>query len=80
MQRRTDLVLSRTQALHLYTSNAAWLTFDEDNCGSIGAGKVADLAVLDKPFMTIHADQIHELDSVLTFVGGKIVYSAVPFN
>jgi predicted amidohydrolase YtcJ len=30
--------------------------------------------------MTIQADQIHELNSVLTFVGGKIVYSAAPLN
>jgi predicted amidohydrolase YtcJ len=80
VQRRADFALSRTQALHLYTSNAGWLTFDEDNRGSIEPGKFADLAVLDKPFMTMPAEQIHQLNSLLTFVGGKIVYAASPFK
>jgi hypothetical protein len=64
----------------LYTSNAAWLTFDQNNRGTIEPGKYADLAVLDKAFMTMPAEQIHEVNSLLTVVGGKIVYAASPFK
>jgi len=79
IQRRPDFAETRSQVLRFYTANAAWLTFDEDTRGSLEIGKVADLAVLDKPFLTIAEDQIHTIKSLLTLVGGKVVWSEAPF-
>jgi predicted amidohydrolase YtcJ len=80
VQRRPDLGVTREEALRFYTANAAWLTFDENRKGTLEAGKLADIAVLDQPYLTIPADQIHTLKSLLTMVGGKIVYAADPFQ
>ncbi|GAA4128801.1 amidohydrolase [Aminobacter aganoensis] len=76
VQRRPDLLLNREEALRLYTSNAAWIAFDEDERGALAAGKLADLAVLDKPYMTVPVEQVHTIRSVLTLLGGKVVYDA----
>jgi hypothetical protein len=72
--RAADQLLSREDALRLYTANAAWITHDEQRRGSISPGKLADLAVLDAPFLRVPVERIHRLRSVLTIVGGKIVY------
>lgn len=74
--RPSEQLLTREEALRLYTANAAWLTFDEQRRGSISPGKLADLAVLDAPFMRIPVERIHQLRSVLTLVGGEVVYRA----
>jgi predicted amidohydrolase YtcJ len=71
---------SRADALRLYTIGSAWFSHDDTKRGSIEAGKFADLAVLSKDYMTIPVDQIGGLESVLTMVGGKIVYAAAPFR
>jgi predicted amidohydrolase YtcJ len=76
VQRRSDLAVSREEALRLYTANAAWLAFDEVRRGTLAAGKLADLAVLDRPYLSIPATQIHTIKSVLTIVDGKIVFDA----
>jgi predicted amidohydrolase YtcJ len=70
---------SRRDALRLYTSGSAWFSFDDDVRGSLEVGKLADLAVLSKDFMTIPVDQIGGLESLLTMVGGKVVYAAGPY-
>jgi predicted amidohydrolase YtcJ len=80
VQRRPDRGLTRGEALRLYTSNAAWVTFDENRRGTLEAGKLADIAVLDQPYLTVATDQIHTLKSLLTIVGGKVVYAAGPFK
>ena len=74
IQRRADYLLSRAEALRLYTANAAWVTADEAVRGTLSPGRRADLAVLDGPFMTMPADRIHTLRSVLTLVDGKVVF------
>ncbi len=74
IQRRADYLLSRTEALRLYTANAAWVTADEAARGTLAPGKRADLAVLDGAFMTMPADRIHTIRSVLTMVDGKVVF------
>jgi predicted amidohydrolase YtcJ len=70
---------SRANALRAYTQGSAWFSHDDDKRGSLEAGKFADLAVLTKDYMTIPVDQIGGLESLLTMVGGKIVYAAGPF-
>ena len=71
--------LTREEALRLYTIGSAWFTFDEGRKGSIEVGKFADLAVLNGDYLTVPVDQIRLLESVLTVVGGRIVYAAAPF-
>jgi hypothetical protein len=72
--------LTRQQALRLYTSAAAWVTFDEGDRGTIEPGRLADLAVLDQPYLTIAVDRIHTLQSVMTMVGGEVVHAAAGFE
>lgn len=70
---------SRGDALRFYTSGSAWVSHDEKARGSLEVGKLADLAVLSKDYMTVSVDQVGSIESVLTLVGGKIVYAAGPF-
>lgn len=75
VQKADDQLLTREEALRLYTANAAWLSFAEDTRGTLSAGKQADLAVLDQPFLTMPADQIDSIRSDLTLVNGEIVHN-----
>ena len=49
---------------------------NEKNIGSLEVGKLADFQVIDKDYFTIPEDQIHTIKTLLTSVGGKIVYRA----
>jgi predicted amidohydrolase YtcJ len=69
----------RMDALRLYTLGSAWFSFDEKKRGSLEPGKYADLAVLSKDYLTIPVSDVHGIESVLTMVGGKVVYGAGPF-
>jgi predicted amidohydrolase YtcJ len=71
--------ISREDALIAHTRSNAYFVFQENNLGSIASGKLADLVVLDRDYLTIPADQIKDIQSVMTMVGGKIVWdSAAP--
>ena len=66
--------LSREEALVGHTRSNAYLMFKEDKLGTIEVGKLADLVVLDRDYMTVPADDIRDLKSILTMVDGRIVY------
>lgn len=68
--------ISRTQALRMWTVNNAFNTFEDDIKGTIEPGKLADLAIISKDYMTCPEDEIKEIDALVTIVGGKIVYIA----
>ena len=68
--------VSREAALIAHTRSNAYLFFRENDLGSIQPGRFADLAVIDKDYMTIPADQIKDIVSVLTMAGGRVVYDA----
>jgi len=70
---------TRAEALRFYTLGSAWFSHDDGQRGSLEAGKLADLAVLSKDYMTVPVDQIGGIESLLTLVGGKIVYASAPF-
>ena len=70
---------SRADALRFYTMGSAWFSRDEGQRGSIEPGKLADLAVLSKDYMTIPVDQVAGIESLLTMVNGRVVYAASPF-
>jgi predicted amidohydrolase YtcJ len=78
--RGPDELPSRLDALRMYTLNSAWMTFDENERGSLEVGKLADLAVLDHDYMTVPIHDIAKIESVLTIVGGKVVYAASAFE
>ena len=66
--------IGREDALIAYTRRNAFFVFQEDNLGAIQPGKLADLLVLDRDYLTIPADQIKDIKPVLTMVGGRIVF------
>ena len=68
--------VSRLDALKMMTVDAAWLHFDETRKGTLEVGKLGDLAVLSDDFFRCDEEQIPKLRSVLTVVGGKVVYRA----
>ena len=68
--------ISREDALIAHTRKNAYLVFQEDNLGAIQPGKLADLVVLDRDYLTVPADQIVNIKPVMTMVGGRIVYDA----
>jgi predicted amidohydrolase YtcJ len=70
---------TRIEALRLYTQGSAWFVFDEDTRGALAEGKLADLAVLSKDYLTVPVNEIGSISSLLTMVGGRIVYAAGPF-
>ena len=71
---------SRADALRFYTVGSAWVSHDEDRRGSLEVGRLADLAVLSKDYLTVPVEQVGGIESMLTMVGGKIVYAAGPYK
>ncbi len=71
--------ISRMEALRLYTTGSAWFTFDDEDLGSIEVGKLADLVVLSDDYLTVPDEEIRTLSSVLTLIGGRIVYADAEF-
>ncbi|HEX4927850.1 MAG TPA: amidohydrolase family protein [Burkholderiales bacterium] len=79
---RGDLInagqtLGRKEAMRLYTANNGWFLEAEDKLGTIEEGKLADLVVVSDDYFDSRAvpdERIKDLRSVLTVVGGKVVY------
>jgi len=70
---------SRRQALEMYTRNSAFMANDDDKRGTLEPGKFADLAVLSADYLTAPVAEIGKIRSLLTMVGGNVVYAAPPF-
>jgi predicted amidohydrolase YtcJ len=66
--------LSREQAVVAYTRGSAYAEFAENEKGTLRPGYLADLAVLSQDVFTIDAAKLPETESVLTMVGGRVVY------
>jgi predicted amidohydrolase YtcJ len=66
--------ISREQALRMWTINGAYLSFEEKIKGSIEPGKLADLILITKDFLSCPVDEIKEIEVLLTVVDGKAVY------
>jgi predicted amidohydrolase YtcJ len=69
-----DQAITLAQAIHGYTLEAAYQLHHEDKTGSIEAGKLADLVVLDKNLFSIEPEAINEAKVVLTLFGGEPVF------
>jgi hypothetical protein len=72
--------LDRLEALRLYTVGSSWFSSEENKKGSIAPGQLADLAVLSADYFSIPEEEIKQLESVLTIVGGRIVFGADEFG
>jgi len=72
--------IDRMEALRLYTVGSAWFSTEEKEKGSIEEGKLADLVVLSADYFTIPEEEIKGIESVLTIVGGKVVYGTEKFG
>ena len=72
--------LTRAEALRIYTMGSAWIIGEQRRRGSIETDKLADLVVLNADYLSVPADQIPTLESLLTMVGGRVVYFAKPFG
>jgi len=72
--------LERLEALRLYTQGSAKLSREEDKKGSLSVGMYADMAILSQDYFSIPDESIKEITSLLTILGGKIVYAAEEFS
>lgn len=69
-----DQAITAAEALQLYTINNARIMGVEADRGSIEPGKLADLAVLSQDILDVPPDAIRHTKTLLTMVGGKVVY------
>ncbi|WP_306324398.1 amidohydrolase [Streptomyces venezuelae] len=74
--RPAEQLLSREQALELYTLGGARITGEEAEKGALAEGRFADFAVLSHDYLTVPAGDIPHIEAVLTVTGGRIVYAA----
>jgi len=68
--------VSRAAALTAHTRSNAYLMFKEKDLGSIEVGKLADMVVLDRDYLTVPVGEIRDIKPVMTIVGGELVYAA----
>jgi len=71
-----DQALTRAEALHSFTLDAAYAAHAEDRLGSLEAGKWADFIIVDRDYFEIPAAQIDDIRVLQTWVGGRLVFAA----
>ena len=72
--------LDRAEALKLYTMGSSWFSTEDGKKGALAPGQLADLALLSADYFSVPEEEIKQLESVLTIVGGKIVYATAEFS
>ncbi len=73
-------LIDRETALDLYTRGGARLTGEQDVKGTLREGCYGDLAILSDDFLTVPEDVIPDIESLLTVVGGRIVYATAEYE
>jgi predicted amidohydrolase YtcJ len=71
---RSSEAITREQAVRAYTAGSAYAEFAENVKGSITKGKLADLTVLSQDIFDVPVPELPKTQSVLTIVGGRVVY------
>jgi predicted amidohydrolase YtcJ len=71
--------LTREEALRLYTQGSSWFSSESGKKGAIAVGQLADLAALTDDYFSVPEEKIKGIESVLTVVGGNIVYARDEF-
>ncbi|MCM2279004.1 MAG: amidohydrolase [Oligoflexia bacterium] len=77
---REDHCLDRTQALRLWTEANSWFSNEEGVRGRIAEGQLADFIALSDDYFSVDVEEIKNLSSVLTVVGGEVVYGSDIFE
>jgi predicted amidohydrolase YtcJ len=72
--------LEREEALRLWTHGSAWFSNEQDDKGQLKTGRFADFAVLSADYFSVPDDDIKDITSVLTVVGGKVVHGGGEFE
>jgi predicted amidohydrolase YtcJ len=72
--------LSRLDALRHMTVECGWFIDQENRVGSLEPGRHADLIVLSDDYFKVPVDDIKDLRSNLTIVGGRIVHADGAFT
>lgn len=67
--------LTRQEALKAMTIWAAYGAFEENDKGSLEAGKFADFVVLDRDIMTVPEAELFGVKVLYTYIGGNLVYT-----
>jgi predicted amidohydrolase YtcJ len=75
-----DNRFDRSEALKLYTVGSSWFSNEDGKKGALAPGQLADLAVLSADYFSIPVEEIKQLESVLTIVGGNVVYATGDFS
>lgn len=68
--------ITRQDAIRLYTANSAYITFTEDEKGSLEVGKLADLIVLDRDILECPVEDVKQIRVERTYLGGRLVHDA----
>jgi len=74
---------TRQEAVWLYSAANGWFSREEDDLGSIEIGKFGDLVVLNNDFFDeneVSEEEIRDIASVLTIVGGRVVHDVGLLN
>lgn len=72
----TPEAVTPLEAIRAYSIDGAYAAWEENIKGSIEEGKLADLVVVDRNPLEIDADDLKNVKTLLTVVGGKIMYMA----
>ena len=75
-----DQRVDRETALRIATRNGANYVLKGDQLGSLEVGKLADLVVLDRDYLTVPEEEISETRSLMTLLGGKIIFLHSDFS
>jgi predicted amidohydrolase YtcJ len=66
--------VSIQDAIRMYTANPPYLTWDEKKKGTLEAGKLADVIVLDRNPLTISTQELLKMQVDATIVDGRVLY------
>lgn len=72
----TENAVTRSEALLSQTLWAAYATFEEELKGSLTPGKLADFVVTERDIMVCPANEIKDIQVLMTVIGGETVYQA----
>jgi predicted amidohydrolase YtcJ len=66
--------VTREEALRMYTANGPYLSWEEKTKGTLEAGKLADMVVLEQDPLKVADSELLTMNVDYTIVGGKVVY------
>ena len=72
--------VSREEALRLWTEANTWFSSETGKKGQIAPGQLADLAVLDRDYFSVPEDEIQDIESIMTILGGEVVYATDEYS